>query len=337
MKSILYIGNKLSHHGFTPGVIEILGSQLEAEGFNIYYAGTLKNQFLRLFQMIFKSFVIGCKADYILIDTYSTSSFWFAYVTGRIARFVGTKYIPILHGGELPLRLKKSKRSCDKLFKNSYVNVAVSGYLENEFKKAGYTTLIIPNPINIASYNFKLRKNPRPKILWVRSFSLHNNPNMAIDLMVNLLKKWPDAELCMVGPDIDGCLSKFKSYAKEKQVEDRIKITGKLTKTDWITISTDYDFFINTTNIDNTPVSVIEALALGLLVVSTNPGGIPFLLTDELNSYLVNPGDSNKMFDKIDLLINNPLRFQEITLNGRKLAENYDWQEIKYKWLDLLI
>ena len=98
--------------------------------------------------------------------------------------------------------------------------------------------------------------------------------------------------LCMIGPDRDGSMAEFIKYAESKGVIERIKITGKLSKEEWIKVSEDYDFFINTTNIDNTPVSVIEAMALGLIVVSTNPGGIPFLLTADKDSILVEPGDS---------------------------------------------
>ena len=56
----------------------------------------------------------------------------------------------------------------------------------------------------------------------------------------------------------------------------KITITGILRKAEWIELSKDYDVFINTTNVDNMPVSVIEAMALGMPIVSTNVGGIPF-------------------------------------------------------------
>ena len=80
----------------------------------------------------------------------------------------------------------------------------------------------------------------------------------------------------MVGPDKDGSLEKTKQYAKEKGVLHRVRFTGGLSKTEWIELSKDYNIFINTTNVDNTPVSVMEAMALGFPVISTNVGGVPF-------------------------------------------------------------
>ena len=332
---ILYIGNKLSHFGYTPGVIETLGKLLEVEGFRVFYAGTRKNKFLRLTEILWKTIALGKKVDFILIDTYSTSAFWYAYLTGLTARMTGTKYIPILHGGDLPSRLRRSKRACDTLFKNSYMNVAVSGYLSHEFEKAGYETVTIPNSIDILLYPFRLREHPRPRLLWVRSFHRQYNPEMAADVLKELLKKYPDAELCMVGPDKDGSIYEFRNYINKLGIADKVKITGLLKKEEWIKLSEDYDFFINTTNVDNTPVSVIEAMALGLCIISTNPSGIPYLLIDGKDSMLVMPKDYYKMAEHINIIIEKPDLSNQLSTNARLKAESYDWFVIREHWLNL--
>jgi len=333
---ILYIGNKLSRYGFTPGVIETLGPLLEKEDYAVIYAGTRKNPFLRLTEILWKTATTGRQVDYILIDTYSTSAFWYAYFAGTLAKIISTKYIPILHGGDLPKRLQRSKRACDKLFNNSYANVAVSGYLNHEFEKAGYRTVVIPNSIEISKYPFRLRDQPRPKLLWVRSFHRQYNPLMAADVLAGLLQIHPDAELCMVGPDKDGSLGEFKDYIRQKGTEEHVKITGKLSKEDWISLSENYDFFINTTNVDNTPVSVIEAMALGLCVISTNPGGIPFLVQDGVDAKLVNPQNSSLMIRTVDYLLKNPEDVVQLSVNARKKAEQFDVNVIIPAWKDLL-
>ena len=337
MVLVLYVGNKLSHHGYTPGVIETLGLQLEKCGYKVLYAGTIKSQVFRLIQILYKTLTIGRRVDYILIDTYSTTAFWYAYLAGRLAKLIGTKYIPILHGGDLPKRLKRSNRACDKLFNNSYANVAVSGYLNHEFEKAGYRTVVIPNSIEISKYPFRLRDQPRPKLLWVRSFHRQYNPLMAADVLAGLLQIHPDAELCMVGPDKDGSLGEFKDYIRQKGTEEHVKITGKLSKEDWISLSENYDFFINTTNVDNTPVSVIEAMALGLGVISTNPDGIPYLLNDGWDSILVRPGDYSNMAKQISSIMNDPDLAKQLSSNARRKAETYDWGAIRENWIRLLM
>ncbi len=334
--SILYIGNKLSRHGFTPGVIETLGPLLEQEGYRVYYAGSKKNMLSRLVEILWKAATIGRRVDYILIDTYSTSAFWYAHFTGLLARLVGTRYIPILHGGDLAKRLANSKYACKRLFNNSYSNIAVSDFLHYEFEKQGYSTIVTPNTIEIKKYPFKLRDSFRPRLLWVRSFHRQYNPKMAADVLANLLKLYPDAELCMVGPDKDGSMEDFKGYVRGKGIENQVRIKGKLTKEQWVKLSVDYDFFINTTNVDNTPVSVIEAMALGMCIISTNPGGIPFLLDDGTDSVLVGPGDSLAMAEKIIEIIANPSLGRELSNRARRKAQHYDWEHVKQKWHELL-
>lgn len=336
MTKILYVGNCLSKYGNTPGVIETLGKKLEAEGFTIYYAGTQMNKAKRLIEMLWKTFKYRNTVDFVLIDTYSTNAFWFSFLVGCSSRFFGKKYIPILHGGNLPTRLKNSKYFCDLLFKHSYQNVAVSEYLDYYFKKSGYSSIVIPNSIDIKSYEFKRRTYLQPHILWVRSFHSDYNPNMAIDVLVKLLQKYPNASLCMVGPEKDSSLIEFKAYAEKNGLINKIKITGRLSKPEWRELSKSYDVFINTTNYDNTPVSVLEAIALGLPVVTTNVGGIPFLLKDSEEAFLVNKNDAQSMDQKITILLNNPDVVKRMTWCAYNKVNRFDWSHVKSSWFKLL-
>ena len=58
---------------------------------------------------------------------------------------------------------------------------------------------------------------------------------------------------------------------------------------------TEHDIFLNTNVVDNTPVSVLEAAASGLVPVATAVGGVPKLLTDDVDSLLVASGDDEAM------------------------------------------
>lgn len=332
---LLYLGNKLSHHGLTKGVIETLGPQLEREGYSVIFAGTIKNIVYRLFEMLIAVFRNRKTVDYVLIDTYSSIAFWYAWLSAMFCRLFNIKYIHILHGGSLPDRLKRSKCFCDSVFLYSYANVAVSGYLKYYFEKAGYPAIMIPNNIDIAQYPFKRRTTLKPRLLWVRSFHSQYNPNMAADVLAMLLKDYPEAQLCMVGPDKDGSMQKFQEYCKQLGILDKVKVTGLLSKSEWHALSETYDVFINTTNVDNTPVSVIEAMALGLPVVTTNVGGIPFLLEDRKESLLVQKGSPVDMFKALKSLIENPDLSLVIAMNARAKAESFDWEVVKEQWFNL--
>ena len=337
IKNVLYVGNLLGRHGFTPGVIETLGPLLEEEGYHVYYAGTSRKKVIRLIEIILKVTFLGKKANYILIDTYSTTAFWFAYFAAIVARGIRVPYVPILHGGDLPRRLTNSKRASKSLFNNSYVNVAVSSYLKHEFEARGFNVVLIPNSIEISKYKFRLGDTCRPRLLWVRSFHRQYNPNMAADVLKELLKIYPQSELCMVGPDKDGSMEEFRNYVNTLGISEHVKITGLLKKEEWIKLSEDYDFFINTTNIDNTPVSVIEAMALGLIVISTDAGGLKYLLNAGHDSIMVARGDAIAMSKAISMAMNDKSSCKELSFNARQSAMNFDWSRVKNQWTDLLL
>lgn len=332
---LLYIGNKLSKHGVTVTSIETLGALLELEGYDVLYASSFKNKTFRLIDMLVKTFRYRKTIDYVLIDTYSTHNFWYAFLVSQLCRILDLKYIPKLHGGDLPNRLKRSPRMSQMIFKHAYCNVAPSAYLLEAFSNKGYATIeFIPNTIELENYPFKKREQIKPRLLWVRSFASIYNPGMAIEVYRSLKNEFPDAALCMVGPDKDGSFEKVRQMANKAKLD--VRFTGKLSKKDWIKISEQYDIFINTTHFDNTPVSVIEAMALGLPIVSTNVGGITYLLEDQKTALLVSDCDTLAMIEAVKKVLSNKALHDQLVHNAQNLVQDFDWKKVKTKWNTLL-
>jgi glycosyltransferase involved in cell wall biosynthesis len=334
MKNVLYIGNALSNKGRTTTTIETLGNHL-GEVSNIKIASSKLNKALRLLDMI--QLVVSNKsnADYVLIDTYSTSNFYFAFVISQICRSLNLKYIPILHGGNLENRLIKSPRLSKAIFRNAYKLIAPSNFLKAIFQSYSYKdVLYMPNSINIDEYHFENRSIDTIKLLWVRSFSSIYNPELAILVLEDLLEKGYEAELTMIGPEVDGSLASTKNLVKSKNLE--VIFTGKLSKQQWTQLAKNCNIFVNTTNFDNTPVSVIEAMALGLPIVSTNVGGLPFLITDGVDGLLVPPNSIEFMTDAIIKIKKEKDLKDTLVVNARQKVEQFDWKVVKPKWKSLL-
>lgn len=335
MIKILYIGNKLSKHGNTATSIETLGTFLEKESFKLYYASSIKNKSLRICHMILMTIFYSKKVNYVLIDTYSTSNFWYTVIISQLCRVFSLKYIPNLRGGDLPNRLKKNSFLCNIVFKNALVNIAPSSYLYNSFVDFGFNNVeYIPNTIELQNYKYEVKTFDFPKILWVRSFSNIYNPILAVKVLIKLKQKYPNAKLCMVGPKKDESFEQTTKFAEANDVN--VIFTGKLSKEEWINLSFDYNVFLNTTHFDNTPVSVIEAMALGLPIVSTNVGGIPDLLENNKTALLVNDNDLDSMVFQIERLFDEKFLAQNLSENSRKQVENYDWSVVKNQWKMLL-
>lgn len=335
MTSILYIGNKLQNRRSNVSSIHTLGTLLESEDYKVYYASGKVNKGLRLLDMIFTFLKYRNTVNYVLIDTYSTQNFYFALVISQLCRLFKVNYVPNLNGGNLPMRLEKSPGMSRWIFKNAFVNISPSQYLKTAFESFGYNNITyVPNTIVINNYEFRERDLNSIKLLWVRSFSEIYNPKLAIRVLKKLKEDNIDASLCMVGPDSDGSLAKIKKFAKAQKVE--VIFTGKLSKKEWIKRSKDYTIFINTTNFDNAPVSVIEAMALGLPIVSTNVGGIPFLISNKKEGLLVEKNNTVAMVNAIKTIYNNHEFAEMLAKNARKKVEQFDWKRVKQLWLNIL-
>ncbi|MBC3846935.1 glycosyltransferase family 4 protein [Winogradskyella echinorum] len=330
MKNLLYIGNALSNKGKATTVIDTLSRHLK-KNYKVKIASTKSNKIWRLLDMMKLVVANKSNTDYVLIDTYSTSNFYFALIISQLCRLFKLNYINILHGGNLEKRLKKNPKLSGLIFKNAYKLVAPSNFLKSTYETYGYNEVLhIPNSIEIEDYKFKEREISDIKLFWVRSFSSLYNPEQAILVLEKLLQLNYNASLTMVGPDVDGSLLKVKELAKDKKLN--VNFTGKLSILEWIELSEDFNVFINTTNFDNTPVSVIEAMALGLPVVSTNVGGMPFLITHNTDGLLVPPKDVSSMVNAIiKLKLDNELRIKLIR-NARTKVENFSWNKVKSKW-----
>ncbi|WP_299151475.1 glycosyltransferase [uncultured Dokdonia sp.] len=334
-RKLLYVGNALSASGKTLTTIETLSPLLEQEGYDVIITSQKPNKLLRLLDMIATFYKVRDTVDVVLIDTYSTFNFWYAVIIGRLCSKSNIPYIPILHGGNLPERLENKPGICKKLFGDASCNVAPSGYLYSAFAKAGFSNLIhIPNTLEIEKYPFTERENFKPKLLWVRSFAKIYNPLMAIKVLEQLLTHHPDATLTMVGPEKDGSLQSCKEYARTNNLP--VTFTGKLSKKEWIKESTKHDIFINTTNFDNMPLSVIEAMALGLIVISTSVGGLPYLIKDGEDGCLTPAGDVQLFVSKVLSVISSNQDSIDITKNAREKANSFAWQNVKSKWHQVL-
>lgn len=335
MKKILYIGNKLSSHGNTQTSIETLGSFLESEGYKVFYASSKNNIFMRMLHMIFKTIKHSKEIDYVLIDTYSTLNFWYAVIISQLCRLFSMKYIAKLHGGDLPKRLENSKFLCNLVFKNAFVNIAPSDYLYKAFYDKGFTNIkYIPNTIEIEKYSFSNKEFDFPRLLWVRSFAKIYNPILAVKVLIKVKEKYPTATLCMIGPKKDDSYDEAIQFAKDNNV--KVLITGKLSKEEWVDLSVNYNVFINTTHYDNTPVSVIEAMALGFPVVSTNVGGIPYLIENNKTGFLVNDNDLDGMVNSVENIFVEIDSTNLVISNALDAVKKFDWEIIKKEWIQLL-
>lgn len=336
MKRILYVGNKLKEFGFTPTGVEFIGDLLSKAGYQVLTAGNKKNKFIRLLSMLYYTYVYRNKYDVLFIDIYSTKAFYFGVAVTRFAKWLGKPYIPVLHGGDLPRRMKISPGLMKFLIDHAHKVVAVSRYIQEAFAPMR-ETVYIPNYIKLEDYSYLDRTIDFPRLLWVRSLSRIYNPALAIELVGKLVEEKYDANLLLIGPDKENMRLELESLSQKLKVSNRVRFLGKMTRQEWTSLASGQNIFINTTNIDNMPVSVVEAMALGLPVVSTDVGGVPFLIIDRQDGLLVPPGNPIAFREAIKELVHNPQLARKLAYNARLKVKSFDESNVLKQWVQLLV
>lgn len=335
MFKILYVGNKLAKHGVTPTTIDTLGCRLEEYG-EVYYASETRTRLLRLLDMAWTTVRHSRDINCVLIDTYSSGAFYYALVISQLARLLGLAYVPILHGGNLPQRMDRSPRLVRLILNHSKANVTPSAYLLDALRQRGFQGVLIPNSIDLDRYPFRLRSDVRPRLLYVRSLHRMYNPKLLIEVARRLTAKYSDFKLCFVGPDKDGSKDELVRACQDHGLVDQVEFAGYLSKEAWIKRSQEFDIFVNPTHFDNQPVSIIEAMALGLPVVSTRVGGIPFLVENKKSGWLVEDSDVDGFVHAIETLVSDDDLCQRLSNNGRIAAQQYDWSCVQELWQNVL-
>lgn len=196
---------------------------------------------------------------------------------------------------------------------------------------------VIPNPIDISRYPFRERSPAKAKLIWLRAFHEMYNPVMAVKVVAALAREFPEVELAMIGPDKgDGSLERVRAEVGRLKLEERVRIPGAVPKTGVPKALNSGDIFLNTSNVDNTPVSVIEAMAAGLCIVSTDVGGVPYLCQKGKEALLVPVNDAKAMASAVRSILADATLSGCLSRGGRDKAERFGWSEVLPEWEGLL-
>ena len=375
-QSITYLGSATDgHNNNTPDTSTPLIELWQQMGHEVNFASNFRQPIFRLIHQIWTLFTKARHNPIVVIDTYSTRSFYGALLLARCCGQVGLRYIPILHGGLLSKRLTSNARIIRAYFAKASLLVAPSTYLARYAEQQGWPVAVIPNGLKLADYPFTLRittqeasattpdkesmsrgKTPQtspqnkqqiinPKILWLRAFDAIYRPELALEIFNLIQEQYPDAELYMVGPDKGGRMAACKNFVTKNNL--RVNFPGKLSKSAWRNLAQDCSIFLNTSSIDNAPVSVSEAMALGLVVVSANVGGMTDLLDHGRAGFLIDDPVATKdisatqslalAFSAVIMdLLEGQINPEEQVKRARILAEQQDWGTIQDLWSKVL-
>jgi glycosyltransferase involved in cell wall biosynthesis len=332
-KAVLFIGNFLDSFPLERYVSGNLANRLSDRGWRCWITSRKQNRLARLADMLMTTRTRRSDYEVALVDVFSGPAFFWAEATGWLLRRAGKPFALVLRGGDLPAFSRRFPKRVRRLLASANMVTTPSAYLREQMQLYCAEMRLIPNPVDVTEYEFRLRAAPRPEFVWLRAFHEIYNPSLAPLVISNLRTDFPDAHLTMTGPDKgDGSLARVRSIIEQSGLAGSVSLAESVDKTQVPTVVNRGDIFLNTTNFDNAPVSVVEAMACGLCVVSSNVGGIPYLLQDGHDALLVPPNDAPAMADAARRILQDQNLGASLSRNARSKAEGFDWSIILPQW-----
>ena len=253
---------------------------------------------------------------------YAAPAIWIAWLRGK----------PVVinyRGGEAADFLSRSWLQVKPSLKKAQVIIVPSGFLKGVFEQFGVEARIVPNIINLQRFSWRSRsveKNAAPHIIVTRNLEPIYDVATAIRAFLQVSLKIPAASLTIAGsgPERDS----LEKLVAELNLDERVRFTGRLDNEAMAALYQQADLMVNSSLIDNTPNSILEALASNVPVVSTNVGGVPFLVEHDQNALLVPPQDPDAMASAMLVLLENPDIVRKFGENGLKLVSQYTWPQV---------
>jgi glycosyltransferase involved in cell wall biosynthesis len=333
---VLFIGTFPPTEIGSRGPAEGLAERLRQAGFVVILTSRRRSRLSRVIDLLLTTWLARRAYDLAHVDVYSGAAFrWAEWVTWLL-RAMGKPFVLTLHGGNLPEFARTQPRRVARLLLSANAVTAPSRYLAAVMHGVRPDVRVIPNSLEIEAYRYVERQKPRPKLMWLRTFHRIYDPALAVRVLARVASHVHDAHLTMVGPDKDGTLAVVRAEAQRLGVLDRVLFTGGVPKADVADWLAKGDIFLNTTTVDNVPVSVLEAMATGLPVVSTAVGGIPYVLQHEQHALLVPAGDAEAMAEAVRRLLVEPGLAARLSRNGREKAETFAWETVLPRWEEVL-
>jgi len=160
----------------------------------------------------------------------------------------------------------------------------------------------------------------------------HYGVDRVLRAFASIQARLPDASLTVAG---DGSQRRLlENLANELQLRN-VEFKGQVEHSQVVALYDEADIYLNASLIDNQPLSLLEAFACGLPVITTNPGGIPDIVTNERTGLMVECGDHEGIAQAALRLLNNQELAQSIISEARAECRKYSWEAVRDRWIEL--
>ncbi len=322
---------------YFPGIEE-----LKKEGFRIYPIKYTNFPLIRAvvytFLCIFNS--IRIKPDIIHGHMLLLNSFS-AIIAGKLLK---KKSIVQSHGSDIykiPWILKMTLVRF--VIKNSGIVIAITNDIKRKMREVydRKDIYFLPNAVDTKKFNLNkklcrenLMINKNDFILiFVGRLEKIKGVNYLLEAL-KYLKRYKNIKLLLIGEGSE--MQYLKELSRELDISESVVFLGNIPNNDIPKYLCSADIFILPSLSEGCPITILEALATGLPVICSKVGGLPEIIQNGENGFLVSVGDSKSISEHILRLMRNKKLMNGILIKNKKLSLTYDYNIIYKNYIKIL-
>lgn len=252
----------------------------------------------------------------------------FAVPAMSMARFRAVPCIVSYHGGEAEAFLARSARGVSRALRGAQALTVPSGFLQRVFGRHGIESRIVPNVVDLALFTAQpSHATNAPHLVVARNLEPIYDIPMALRAFAVIRRQIPGATLSIAGSGSE--LQTLQRLADAEGIGSAVTFTGRISREKMAYLLGRADLVLNPSTADNMPISILEAMACGVPVVSTGVGGIPYLLEDGRTALLVDSGDAEGMAHAALRLLRDQGLAARMAEAARAEVQQYSWTRVR--------
>ena len=325
MKKILLLSNYKPGVGGINAQVDLLQQFINQEdGWQADIFSTKGNPIRRCIAFV----KLLCKARKYDILHIHACSYWgmvpavFGIIAGKLWR---KRTIITYHGGEAKEYFAKNAAFVRRWLGRADEVIVLSGFLKEIFDQYQISCVIIPN-IVVLRPQTEHTTTVAPKFISIRHLEPLYNILCVLQAYEQVLKQYQEASLDILGQG--SMRAELETYVQEHNLTG-VRFIGQVPN-DKI-----YDYFakasimLSAPKIDNMPVSLLEAMNAGLLVISSRVGGVPYMIEDGKTGLLFESENCNDLADKMTWALVHPQEVNTMIIAAQKEVQKYSWEKVK--------
>jgi len=216
--------------------------------------------------------------------------------------------------------------------------ITVCPQLQETIQQFSSSTIVtIPNGIDLAQIQ-AIRPFPpftSPTVFYVGMLNKRKGVDDLIRAIPSVKNEIKDVKVYIAGTGPE--LNKLKNLAKSLGLEENVSFLGFITDEKKISYMKSTDVFVLPTYWESFPLVLLEAMACGRPIISTDVGGNPSAVVDGVNGFLVKPGNWRQISEKLIYLFKNKEIFIKMGEESIKRALEFDWNPIALQTKELYL